>query len=415
MEDAGTTSPVRSLVRWLGGAASPANGPAVPGRPAVARVAARALPYVLSAATVALAVYGALFLRREGFRGMGFPLLLFAIASNIWYPALGPTVVALVLSAAAFDYYFTEPRYSFVIAASDIPYFVTFLLFALMLASFGVVRRRIERRLVESSDRLRTELAEGKAREEQIGRLNEQLARRSTELEAINGELEAFAYSVSHDLSAPLRHMVGFAELLQKSAGATLDDKGRRYLATILDAARRMGQLIDDLLAFSRIARAEAQATEVGLRQLVKEVVEEMGPELAARKVSWAIRDLPVVHGDRSMLRVVLVNLLSNALKFTRTRPQAEIEVGSFEDERGVVVFVKDNGVGFDPKYRSKLFRVFQRLHRTDEFEGTGIGLATVQRVVHRHGGTVWAEGAIDGGATFFFSVPRVAGAPITR
>jgi light-regulated signal transduction histidine kinase (bacteriophytochrome) len=337
---------------------------------------------------------------------MAFPLLLFAIASTVWYPGVGPAIVAVVLSALAFDYYFTEPRYTLSIKSSDVPYFVAFLLFALMLTGFSVVRRRTETELVQSREQLRAELAERKRREEQIQKLNEQLERRTAELEATNGELEAFAYSISHDLRAPLRHMVGFAELLQASAISALDEKSRRYMATILDAAKRMGQLIDDLLAFSRIGRAETRDTTVGLQQLLKEVVEEMRPDTAARNVSWIIGKLPDLRGDRSMLRLVFVNLVANALKFTRTRARAEIEIGSFEDERRVVMFVKDNGVGFDMKYSNKLFRVFQRLHRNEEFEGTGIGLATVQRIVHRHGGSVWAEGSVNGGATFFLSVP---------
>jgi signal transduction histidine kinase len=368
----------------------------------------RSVPYLLTVAAVALALMAARTLERNAFRPPIYGFFLFAIASTIWYPSVGPAIVAVVLSTLTFVYYFVEPRESFAIAPTHFPYFITFLLFGALLTGFSVVRRRAERHLLESRERLQAEVAERKAREDQIRKLNEQLERRSADLEAINGELEAFAYSISHDLRAPLRHMVGFAELLQKSASSALDDTSRRYVATILDAAKRMGQLIDDLLAFSRIGRAETRATTVPLRQLVNEVVDELRPEITSRNVAWAIRDLPTVHGDHSMLRLVLMNLVANALKFTRTRERAEIEIGSFEDaQRGVVVFVKDNGVGFDMKYRDKLFRVFQRLHRNDEFEGTGIGLATVQRVIHRHGGSVWAEGAVNGGATVFFSVPR--------
>ena len=167
-----------------------------------------------------------------------------------------------------------------------------------------------------------------------------------------------------------------------------------------------MGALIDDLLAFSRIGRAETRASTVSLRDVVNEVVEEMRPDMAGRTVSWRIGDLPNLYCDRSMLRVVFVNLIANAIKFTRPRELAEVEIGSLEDTRGVVVFVRDNGVGFDMKYSNKLFRVFQRLHRSDEFEGTGIGLATVQRIIQRHGGSVWAEGSVNGGATFFLAFP---------
>jgi light-regulated signal transduction histidine kinase (bacteriophytochrome) len=178
-------------------------------------------------------------------------------------------------------------------------------------------------------------------------------------------------------------------------------------MTTILESAKRMGILIDDLLAFSRIGRAETRQTLVSLDQLVKEVRSEVAQETDARNISWKVGALPELYGDRSMLKLALVNLISNAVKFTRTRTQPQIEIGCAErPSDGVVMFVKDNGVGFDMKYVNKLFGVFQRLHRADEFEGTGIGLATVQRIIHRHGGQVWAEGLVDQGATFFFSVP---------
>ncbi|HTF67299.1 MAG TPA: ATP-binding protein, partial [Edaphobacter sp.] len=252
------------------------------------------------------------------------------------------------------------------------------------------------------------DVTEHKRREEEIRALNRELAKRSTELEATNKELEAFAYSVSHDLRAPLRHMVGYAELLQKKASSALDDKSRRYMTVILDSAKRMGNLIDDLLAFSRRGRVETQKTLVNLEQLLKEVLSETRRETNARDIVWRIATLPVCRGDRSMLRLVFVNLLSNAVKFTRTRPRAEIEIGCDDGNKDeVVVFIRDNGAGFDMKYVNKLFGVFQRLHQPDEFEGTGIGLATVQRIIHRHGGTVRAEGVIDKGATFYFSVPK--------
>ena len=342
----------------------------------------RAIPYVLSVASVAVALFVGWRLDRSNLHNVEFPLFLLAVASTAWYPGVGPAIVSSVLSALAFDYFFLEPRFSLWISAPDLPYYASFLLLA-------------------------AALTQRKRREEQIRTLNAQLEKKSADLETMNNELEAFAYSISHDLRAPLRHMVGFAELLQKGAGSALDEKSRRYTATILDAAKRMGNLIDDLLAFSRIGRAETHETTVSLEQVVQEAIDEMRPEAAARNIAWTIGALPRLHGDRAMLRLVFVNLIANALKFTRTRAPAEIEIGSFDDpRRGLIVFVKDNGVGFDMKYSNKLFRVFQRLHRSEEFEGTGIGLATVQRVIHRHGGTVWADSSLDGGATFFFSVP---------
>ena len=251
------------------------------------------------------------------------------------------------------------------------------------------------------------DITQRKRGEEELRQLNQELGKRTIELEAINKELEAFAYSISHDLRAPLRHMVGFTELLQKNASSVVDDKGRRYMTTILESAKRMGTLIDDLLAFSRIGRAEARESVVNLEQLVKEVQTEVAQEAEGRNINWKVGPLPDLNGDRSMLKVALVNLLSNAIKFTRPRPQPEVEVGCAEKQNGrIVIFIRDNGVGFDMKYANKLFGVFQRLHRPEEFEGTGIGLATVQRIIRRHGGEVWAEGFVDKGATFFFSVP---------
>src|SRR5262245_923536 len=179
----------------------------------------------------------------------------------------------------------------------------------------------------------------------------------------------------------------------------------------ILESARRMGNLIDDLLAFSRIGRAETHKTMVSLEQLLEDVLTEVRQETRGRNIIWRVGGLPACYGDRSMLRLVFVNLISNAVKFTRTRSQAEIEVGCTNQEKDqVVLFIRDNGVGFDMKYANKLFGVFQRLHRPEAFEGTGIGLATVQRIVHRHGGRVWAEGIVDKGATFYFSLSKSHG-----
>ncbi|MBA5867983.1 MAG: hypothetical protein GDA67_14920 [Nitrospira sp. CR1.3] len=238
-------------------------------------------------------------------------------------------------------------------------------------------------------------------------RVAAELKRRGELLQAANKELEAFSYSVSHDLRAPLRHIDGYASLLAKTASASLSDKAQRYLHTISESAKQMGQLIDDLLVFSRMGRQEILQATVDLNQLVKTVVHDLRLDLQGKTISWTIGSLPEVSGDPAMLRQVYMNLISNAVKFTATRSEPKIEIGSQPSTPGEVdLFVRDNGVGFDMQYVNKLFGVFQRLHRNDEFEGTGIGLANVRRIIHRHGGRTWAEGALDQGATFHFSLP---------
>jgi light-regulated signal transduction histidine kinase (bacteriophytochrome) len=345
------------------------------------------LRYGLSAACVAIAFGLALTFQYYQFRDVEVPVFTLSIAIITWYAGNGPSVLAVLLSMLLFDYFFIEPRYSFDISSRELPYFFTFVTWGIIVASFAAVRRRTE-------DGLR--------------RAQEELATRAAELETANKELESFTYSVSHDLRAPLRHVVGYAELLQKQSSSVLDDKARRYMAMILEASKRMGSLIDDLLSFSRLGRAEARKTAVNLNQLVREVIAELGQDTKDRDISWTIGALPVCYGDRSMLKLVLANLLSNAVKFTRIRPRAKIEIGCTDGkDNQVEVFVADNGAGFEMQYVNKLFGVFQRLHRAEEFEGTGIGLATVQRIIHRHGGTVRAEGAVDQGATFYFSLPR--------
>jgi PAS domain S-box-containing protein len=478
--------------------------------------------YGLAVLSVFVALGGALLLEDFHFRDVEVPLFLFAVALAAWYGGTGAAVLALLLSCVSFDYFFVEPLQTLDISRSDLPYFIVFASFALLVTWFSAVRRRVEGELRQARDDLEIEVAErtqqasllnlthdtifvrdmsdvitywnrgaqelygwtaeeaiGKRahellqsvfpapvevvraellrsgrwegelektradgtrvvvssrwslrrdeqgqpaailetnnditererREQEIRTLNEELGRRTAELEGTNKELEAFAYSISHDLRAPLRHMAGFTELLQKNTASLLDERNQRYVAMILESAQRMGNLIDDLLAFSRIGRAETHKTMVSLEQLVKEALTEVRQDTDGRNIVWRVGGLPAWYGDPSMLRLVLVNLISNAVKFTRTRSQAEIEIGSMNQEPDqVVVFIRDNGVGFDMKYVSKLFGVFQRLHRPEAFEGTGIGLATVQRIVHRHGGRVWAEGLVDKGATFYFSLPN--------
>ena len=241
-----------------------------------------------------------------------------------------------------------------------------------------------------------------------LNEANRILNRRNADLVAANEELEAFSYTVSHDLRAPVRHVSGYAEILREHTKATLDQTGKRYVDLIQESAGRLGELIDRFLAFARMGRADLHVGPVDTNDLVRQVCKDFQRETEGRKIDWQIQDLPAVHADPEMMRQVWFNLISNATKYTRPRDPARIEIGCDASHPGeYLFFVRDNGVGFNMQYAKKLFGVFQRLHRESEFEGTGIGLANVRRIISRHGGQTMAEGTVDGGATVFFTLKK--------
>jgi PAS domain S-box-containing protein len=246
-----------------------------------------------------------------------------------------------------------------------------------------------------------------KRTEDEIRALNKEMERRNADLLAMNSELESFSYSVSHDLRSPLRHIAGFAQLLIEEYGADLPSEAQRYLNRIHEGTCKMGQLIDELLSLARVGRQELRVQLTGLKALVEEVIGDLKQENPQRAIEWDVQPLPLVDCDPGLLKQVFVNLLANAVKFTSQRERSVIEIGSLNGGSKPTIFVRDNGVGFSMQYADKLFGVFQRLHRSEDFPGTGVGLATVQRIVQKHGGRAWAEAELGNGATFYFTLGR--------
>jgi signal transduction histidine kinase len=279
--------------------------------------------------------------------------------------------------------------------------------------AFNTMLARVEeqnRTLRDQGTSLRREVEERIRAEAEVRALNTDLERRVTErtnaLQVANKELESFSYSVSHDLRAPIRHVLGYVEMLEEEAVDQLSEDAKRYLETIRTSSLEMNQLVEDLLGFARMGRTEMQEGEIDLGEIIEDTIHRLESMTRDRNITWQVMPLPAVIGDGSLIRQVFTNLLSNAVKYSRMREHAQIAIGVSGEEHGrVVLFVRDNGAGFDMRYADKLFGVFQRLHRADQFEGTGIGLATVQRIIARHGGRIWADAAVDQGATFSFTL----------
>ena len=259
------------------------------------------------------------------------------------------------------------------------------------------------------------DVTESKAAAETLRRLNQELGERARQLEGANRELEAFTSSVSHDLRAPLRHADGFSRILLEEHAGELSSEGRRLLGRVRQATQQMGELVDDLLNLSRVSRREASPLVVDLNALAGAVMEELKPSWEGRLVDFRLEPLPYAHCDPGLMRQVFVNLLTNAVKFTRPREHALIEVGVADHPEGRALYVRDNGVGFSMKYAGKLFGIFQRLHHPEDFEGTGVGLVTVQRIIQKHRGRIWAEAEVDKGATFFFTLDGFEQLPAPR
>jgi K+-sensing histidine kinase KdpD len=332
-----------------------------------------------------------------------------------WYGGFGPSLVTAATGFLLAVWFFAPPRHTFQVAN-----FVDALLPPLFVQAciifFGwsmhEARRRANasaREAISHQKTLEQEVAVRKRAEEEVRVLNMELEKRvelrTAELVVANEELESFTYSVSHDLRAPLRHVDGFAQFLEEEYGAQIPEEAQTLVKKIRRGSQNMGHLVDDLLNLSRLGKKELARHSTDLTELAESTVAELRMDNSSRRIEWRVETLPAVNCDAGLVKQVFVNLLSNAAKYTRPREEAVIEVGQKAVDGTTAIFVRDNGVGFNMKYASKLFGVFQRLHRPEEFEGTGVGLATVARIVRKHGGNIWADAEMNRGATFYFTL----------
>lgn len=339
-------------------------------------------------------------------------ILLMVVVSSAFTGGLRPGLISAAIAWTYFAYFFSIPGQPFHYSAENLRRVMVWAVTTpSIVVMVGLLKGRAERafEMAKANAVLAEQIAERQRTEEEIRRLNAQLERRIAErtaqLELANRELEAFSYSVSHDLRAPLRSMDGFSEALLEEYAGRLDAQGTDYLRRIRAASQRMAQLIDDLLELARLTRSEIRRESVDLSALARAVAADLQEEQPERNVTFRIADRVIAEGDAQLLRVVLVNLLGNAWKFTANRPSATIEFSMSRSDGKPAYVVRDDGAGFDMAYAGRLFGAFQRLHGASEFEGTGVGLATVQRIIHRHGGQVWAEGEVGKGATFSFTL----------
>jgi K+-sensing histidine kinase KdpD len=355
----------------------------------------------------------------DPYAGDRFPnaMVVPAITLVAWFGGFGPSLVTCAVGFLLCNWFFVTPRYSFAPnGTTNVIGDFSYTFVSLSIIFFGrhmhLARRRADanaRKAIDHQKQLEQEVLDRKRAEEEVRRLNADLERRvqqrTAELVATNEELESFTYSVSHDLRAPLRHVDAYAQMLEEEFGPQLPAEAQNFTKKIRQGSQNMRQLVDDLLNLSHIGKTELNRRETPLNPLVEEVMNDLKPETESRHIQWEVGKLPLAECDPGLMKQVFANLMANAVKYTRPRAEAKIEVGQVETDGETAVFVRDNGVGFNMKYVGKLFGVFQRLHRSEDFEGTGVGLATVARIVRKHGGRVWAEAELNKGATFYFTV----------